>query len=529
MLLLSLAGRCRGQGVDVLRVRQMGLPIEVLTMKDLDYTIDDVGGIEHLDVKLKPGVNVLRGANAAGKTSAIRAIARAQGADVPLERRDGSERGMVQGPGVVLVVRKVASAAGDAVVELADIGPLGRVIDPGIKGTQEAARARIRALIELLDLGMKDSDIALLCGEDSALGDWMRGEPKDYDLIQASEKLRRKAHAMARAYEVNEKAEDIQRQTAEDRARDLLEDIGGREHVTAVTPTEAGEAHTAAIRAHDRAEVELAARAALRRHQAEIGAALGEQPDLGAARDAVEVARESHHEAYDRIKDLQAKLSLAKAVARSCSSDFDASAKHYSDVELHVVRHAKQREILDREPTGATADQVAELAMAVVGAQRDAHLARKSFALLAEQAHATDAKARQTKAKMAAERYRAIARNIPQGLGTILAEGGAPNLTVIDGRLHRVDGGMCFDFELRSSTGERIAAALTVAATAYKGKVVPLSGELWGALDPEHQQLFVREARERGLYVVTEDPSGGELRVEHEAEKNEREKENLND
>ena len=36
----------------------------------------------------------------------------------------------------------------------------------------------------------------------------------------------------------------------------------------------------------------------------------------------------------------------------------------------------------------------------------------------------------------------------------------------------------------------------------------------------------MREARERGLYVVTEDPSGGELRVEHEAEKTELEKEN---
>ena len=245
-------------------------------MEDLNYKIDDIGGIEHLDVKLRPGVNVLRGANAAGKTSAIRAIAKAQGADVPLERRDGSERGMVQGPGVVLVVRKVASAAGDAVVELADIGPLGRVIDPGIKGTQEAARARIRALIELLDLGIKDSDIDLLCGDDAALGDWMRGEPKDYDLIQASEKLRRKAHAMARAYEVDEKSEELHRHAAEHAVRDLLEDIGGREKVTAVTPAEAETAHVSAIRALDRAEVECLARIELAGQQAEIHETLEE-------------------------------------------------------------------------------------------------------------------------------------------------------------------------------------------------------------------------------------------------------------
>ena len=495
-------------------------------MNDLDYSIDDIGGIKHLDVVLKPGVNVLRGANAAGKTSAIRAIARAQGADVPLERRDGSERGMVQGPGVVLVVRKIASAAGDAVVELADIGPLGRVIDPGIKGTKEAARARIHALIELLDLGIKDDDIVLLCGQEVELADWMRGEPKDYDLIQASEKLRRKAHAMARAHEVSEKSEEIQRQTAEDRARDLLGDLGGREHVTTATPTEAEAAHVSAIRAHDRAEVELTAREALITQQAEIHETLGELPDLGEARGAMEAAGKSEREAYDKIKSLEANLALAKSVARSCSGDLDSAVKHYEEVEAHVERHAKQREILDREPTGATAEHVAALTAVVGNAKTAVSAARKSSALLAEEARATDAKALQTKAKKEAERYRGIAANIPLGLGRILAEGGASNLTVVDGRLHRVIDGETYDFETRSSTGERIAAALTVAAAAYKGKVVPLSGELWGALDPEHQQLFVREARERGLYVVTEDPSGGELRVEHEAEKTELEKEN---
>ena len=485
-------------------------------MDDLDYSIDNIGGIEHLDVVLKPGVNVLRGANAAGKTSAIRAIARAQGADVPLERRDGSERGMVQGPGVVLVVRKVATAAGDAVVELADIGPLGRLIDPRLKGAGESARARIRALIELLDLGTTDDDVVLLCGQDGALLDWMRGEPKDYDLIQASEKLRRKAHAMARAYEVNEKSEEIQRQTAEERARDLLEELGGRQNVRAVTPTEAESAHIAAIRAFDRAEVELAARAALGRHKAEIGAALGEQPDLGAARDAVEVARESEREAYVQITSLETKLALAKSVAKSCSGDLDVAVKHQWEVEARTERHAKQLEILDREPTGATADQVAELAAAAEMERMNTYRARKSAALFAEENRAANAKDLQTKAKKEAERYRDIAANIPQGLGAILAEGGALDLTVVDGRLHRIVDGETYDFEKRSSTGERIAAALNVAASAYKGKVVPLSGELWGALDPEHQQLFVREAQERGLYVVTEDPSGGELRVEHE-------------
>ena len=48
-------------------------------------------------------------------------------------------------------------------------------------------RARIRALIELLDLGIQPmmTSCVLLCGQDIEPSlDWMRGEPKDYDLIQ---------------------------------------------------------------------------------------------------------------------------------------------------------------------------------------------------------------------------------------------------------------------------------------------------------------------------------------------------------
>ena len=36
-------------------------------MDDLDYSIDNIGGIEHLDVVLKPGVNVLRGRERRGE------------------------------------------------------------------------------------------------------------------------------------------------------------------------------------------------------------------------------------------------------------------------------------------------------------------------------------------------------------------------------------------------------------------------------------------------------------------------------
>ena len=69
----------------------------------LEYEIDQVEGVGHARVILRPGINVLGGANGAGKTSTMRAIARAHGADVKLAKRDGAAKGRIQGPGGVRV------------------------------------------------------------------------------------------------------------------------------------------------------------------------------------------------------------------------------------------------------------------------------------------------------------------------------------------------------------------------------------------------------------------------------------------
>ena len=187
----------------------------------------------------------------------------------------------------------------------------------------------------------------------------------------------------------------------------------------------------------------------------------------------------------DEVANLKAMLSEAERERAVHYAEYERLAAKLDEEREEVSRHASQREILNREPTGATADLVAELEAGAGEALRTVHAARMSSALLAEEARGTDAKARQAKAREGAERYREIAANIPQGLGTILAERGASGLTVIDGRLHRIDAnGATHDFETRSSTGERIAAALTVAAAAYKGKVVPLSRRALGRARP---------------------------------------------
>lgn len=109
----------------------------------------------------------------------------------------------------------------------------------------------------------------------------------------------------------------------------------------------------------------------------------------------------------------------------------------------------------------------------------------------------------------------AAAGGIAGRLGQILAGTEASGLTVVDGRLAELVDGEAMDFERRRSDGQRIRAALRVAAKAYRGQVVPLDGRYWLALDDAARAEFGAIAAELGLYVLTERPTEGHLRVDH--------------
>jgi len=114
-----------------------------------------------------------------------------------------------------------------------------------------------------------------------------------------------------------------------------------------------------------------------------------------------------------------------------------------------------------------------------------------------------------------AERLRDSAGGIAGRVGQILAGTEASGLTVVDGRLAELVDGEAMDFERRRSDGQRIRAALRVAAKAYRGQVVPLDGRYWLALDDAARAEFAAIATELGLYVLTERPTEGDLRVDH--------------
>src|SRR5690606_9114131 len=128
---------------------------------------ENVGGVRAVELELaSPGINVLVGANGAGKSSTMNAVSRAYGAEVPLEPRDGADHGTVEVDGVRLVVKKVVRSTGRAELELASTGPLADLIDGGgLKDPEARAKCRNRALIRLLRLPVTEEAVALLAGD----------------------------------------------------------------------------------------------------------------------------------------------------------------------------------------------------------------------------------------------------------------------------------------------------------------------------------------------------------------------------
>lgn len=487
--------------------------------QELNYQIENVGGVERASLTLTPGVNCLLGRNGAGKTSAVRAIVRATGGSGELERRDGSERGSVDGPGVHLRVGKVVTATGEAELALADATPLSTLIDPGIKGTDAQARARVRALVELLGLRVDDASLALLCGGDRALAEWLakhvQAESID-GLLDAAEALRNHVHALARDEEAEAERSHALALVSVERAEAAERELGGATNAIDLSVTDARAGLVAASRVYERAETQCEAREVLESTQAEIRETLGERPDASEALSALHAAQALTRAANDARQQLEQQLAAARAECEARQREDLAAKREAESVARRAASWDEAQAVLARTPEGPTRAELAGIRAANIG-HAEAMLRKAEMSAQYREAIAEhdSAEERRRRAANEAERLRGVAAGLTAQLGRILADAGARGLTVVGGRLAALVDGKALDFERRLSDGQRVRAALDVAAERFGGQVVPLSGSYWTSLDPEAQQAFAALARERGLYVLTEQPANGALRVEH--------------
>lgn len=467
----------------------------------------NVGGVRELRLALQPGVNELRGRNGAGKSSAIRAIARAAGGDEPLEVRDGAAHGTVEGPGVSLRVGRVVRATGVAEVSLADVGALADLIDPGIADSDAANRARIRALLRMVALPVTEEAVLTLAGGDGELAaaamSRIRQQRID-DLLGAAEAVRLAGHELARGAGRAADLAELARRTAEERAAGLDRELGGQR--ATVTAREAEAAAREAALELVRAEEAARRRADLEAQQAEIRATLGERPDVGEAAEVWHASVRAVDEQLGRLAELRQQLAREEGRLETLRAGLAQAKRDLDAARLAADQHDRRAELLARPVEGPTAAEV-EAARLILEARNHAVTrARATEELATREAEAAAATLDGERHRGRAEELRTAAVTVGDRLGELLAGSPADGLSVEDGRLCAVVGGQSRDFATRLSDGERVAAALRVAARCYRGGIVPLSGDWWLRLDPQAQQEFARAAAELGLYVITERP-----------------------
>lgn len=479
-------------------------------MDQLEFRIENVGGCRRATVTLAPGVVVLTGPNGAGKTSAIRAIARATGADVPLEPRDGSPGGVVEGPGVSLRVRKSVTTNGTSAAGAADVGPLADLIDPGLKDPDAAARARLRALLRLVPLPPgRDALHELAAGDQQVEHAALGGDRALETVLDVAQAVLLAAQKLAREAET--------RATAASGEAAALQAAIAAKGVTAeeaaapgYTPEEARAIVQDAAR-----ELDVAREGHRRRREAEARLAAartagGQRPDVESARAGAASAAAAVDAAEALLATLREQVAAQEEQLRGLRQRHQERTEELGAYEEALRRWDAQQALLAAPVEGPTAEVVAAAEALYNEVAGELALAEKRAEVRQLALRHDEAAGARDSATGRAVHLRDLAKGVNKRLAGLLSSAGLEGIAVVDGRLVVDVGGEQRDFAERLSDGERISAALRVAAVAYPGRVVPLDGRFWTALDPARQAAFAAEAERRGLFVLTEAPGEGD-------------------
>lgn len=481
------------------------------------YRIQDVGPIHEYELELRPGVNILRGRNGVGKSTATRAVAKTIGGDEgQLSVRDGADEGIVEGPGVTLRIGHKMTTRGEPAVELDHYGALDRLIDPRIKDPKARAKAEVEALLEFLDVRVDAEDIYRLASEEEQVAAAVEGlvvrSKGQVPILQAVLSIRQTAHALARESEKRLETEKARLQAQEE----ALGDLGwekGEVPDWAEYPEEEMEELEAA---HRQAEVQAARmrqaaedRLALLDRQRQVRETMGEEPDIKAARQAVEKA--------------QGEVERLKAELKAATERLGELEERRGEVEGAHDRWKQAQEILEREAEGPSMEEAAD-------AESDAELAGEKLAKARERDRVKVVWDRLVgQRELVGDReseirhFRAIAHGVASQTRQLLEGRGMPGLE-IDPQKGITYAGEETEGLLRPwsdlSVGQRTRIALTIAAQRAEAqgwaRVLPLDPGWWMSLQPERRQEIAEVAQEHELEILTEEPSDSdELSVEH--------------
>lgn len=518
-------------------------------IRRIRVAVRDIGGVQDATVELESGrVNVLQGPNGIGKTSLLRAFVGALGGDTAgLEVRDGAPFGSIDvtpegsaGEGeeggsfrVVVPAHGRLRQQGEAPLQAAEVKAVGSLITGDHLVSQAARdRRRLDAFLSIVRPAVDADAVRILCeGDLEAMARLSSridsGQVRD--LLGAAEDLKAWLMEQAREREKAAAAWTGQEKAANDAAQSLLAELKGlglEEPEPAPKPAEMRAAVEARLLALNKAETGRDRRRAVEAQQEAIRAASTPRPDVSGAEEVVrgfiadvQAAREEVVSLGLQIVELQEKQRAAQERADKARADGKAAEARWQDLQAQAAAWDAQQALLAQEVTGETDADVEAASRALDSARVQEEIHRLSSEMLAVRAAADEAARQRSREETRGKQLRAWSAAVPARVADVLAREGAGGFTIQGGRLAYTLGGEVRDFDSRLSPGQQVAAALSLAASRWKG-FVHLDGDFYSRLDTAGKLAVDQFAAEHPEYFVsTEEPTGGSsVTAEHGVE-----------
>lgn len=482
--------------------------------KEHELGLTNVGPIFDLKLVMKLGINVLRGDHGSGKSTALNATDRAFGGEAQVGVRDGAKKGAVTWDGATLLnVGPINRKTGEAALELVSTSPIADLVNPGIKDEEAANRAEIQALLRLVPVDVTPDAIKVLVAEDEQAFERLQDmidDLLDQDIVKAADLVRREMHKAKREFE--------------DEGLKAQGEIDGAPAEKPAVLSEKGVAearilYEQAIADHDRKSGQAEQRAKQIERQDEVRATLAEEPpDIEAACNEAAKTDSTAQRLVREVEELNRQLGVREAEALGAKECARRAGLAYSETLMAAEAWERQRAILDAPVTGATEADVKSAFAAKLNAQGELELAQATETYEAACQKRQEAARRRERALETAARFKKIALGVTGTLGKLLGQAGVNDLTVDDDRLMYVHpNGETEPFSRRSfaQKTDRAFDLWTSGMDPERPTVATLPPHFWLQLLPEYRAIAHERAKVKGMYVLTEEPAEGELRVEH--------------
>jgi hypothetical protein len=489
-----------------------------------EIELQDVGPIVKFTIPFpdegQGKIIVLKAPNNTGKSVALEAVDKHFGGEGhPTRRRDAAGSGSIRGLGALVTLGQTTRTSGElAVRALSSRYRPDLLVDPGIKDSKKADRARIKALIELR--GVKP-DLKLFDELVDSREELERLVPGDVlhggDVLAIQQALKKALEAAARKAEGEAKSEKGHAQADAEAAENERVDTSIEDDMPALVA-----AHEQAIadRSAKETQAQEAAKADHRRQEQEAELEkLVEKQAGGQTRDQVIAHCEEIEAKFDNAAKM---LDAAQKAYTTAGRTVDAANNEYGIFQSQFAEAKRTRKaVIEREQaitqtrqtiavlSGGPRPSEADLDKAA----SDVDLARSNIAAAEARGRARAALARRDKhaekaasLESSATRLRTAAKSSEHVFAEMITGG---KWSVRDERLLvNLDGADVLFAEQSAGTrwtvsiDETIGAARRVDAEAFQ-----LQQEAWEGIDFQNRQSLNRQIRDTAVCMITGESS----------------------